>query len=189
MSEEITIVLPATIIATGSDETIAIDTSVWPNPQAMADYLLNQAVRVILQRASAGKNDDAEKAAKAVKAVIARLLAGEVPTGGGFTKLSPEDYAMKETLMASKVKFEKGESVADVLARLAAKLTETVEVDEEATDEEKVEAAELFAEAASETQAALTTELQASEVYKSALKARNAKAKSANKVGSLMDQL
>ena len=183
------IALPALIKASGSDRTIEVDPSKWTDQQGFMDYLLGYACGVILQRASAGKNDDAEKAEKAVNAAVERLQAGVVPAGGGFTKLSPEDYAMKETLMASKVKFEKGESVADVLARLAAKLTEAIEVAEDATDEEKVEAAELFAEAVVETQAALTAELESSEVYKSALKARNAKAKTSAKAGSLMGQL
>ncbi len=178
MSEENTIVLPATITATGSDRTITVETAKWKDPQAMAEYLLSQAVRVILQRASAGKNDDAEKAEKAVDAAIKRLIEGTVPAGGGFTKLSPEDYAMKEALMSAKVKFEKGESVADVLTRLATTLSETPEGEDDANED-----------TIAEMELNLTAELEASEVYKSALKARNAKAKSANKVGSLMGQL
>jgi hypothetical protein len=177
MSEENNIVLPATIKASGSDRTIEVDPSKWTDPQGFLDYLLGYACGVILQRASAGKNDDPEKAAKAVDAAIERLETGVVPAGGGFTKLTPEDYAMKETLMASKVKFEKGESVADVLKRLAVKLTEIPEGADEA-DAEAVEA----------TEAALVTELEASEVYKSALKARKAKAKTAA-VGGLLGKL
>ena len=177
MSDENTITLPATIKASGSDRTIVIDTAKWTDPQGFLDYLLTYAAGVILQRASAGKNDDAEKAVKAVDKAIERLQDGIVPAGGGFTKLSPEDYAMKETLTASKVKFEKGESVADVLTRLAIKLTEVPEGAEEA-ETEAVEA----------TEVALVTELESSEVYKSALKARKAKAKTAA-VGGLLGKL
>ena len=116
-------------------------------------------------------------------------MAGVVPAGGGFTKLSPEDYAMKETLMASKVKFEKGESVEDVLGRLAAKLTDEPEIAEDATDEDLELASEVYTELCDDTQAALEIELQGSEVYKSALKARKAKAKTATVAGSLMGKL
>jgi hypothetical protein len=183
------IILPATIKASGSDKTIEIDPAKWADRQGFLDYLLGYACGVILQRASAGKNDDAEKAAKAVNAAIERLMAGIVPAGGGFTKLTPEEYAMKETLMASKVKFEKGESVADVLNRLAVKLTEEPEVADDATDEDLELAAEVYTELCVDTQAALETELQSSEVYKSALKARKAKAKTATVAGSLMGKL
>ena len=187
--EALAIALPAMIKANGSDRTIEVDPSKWTDPQGFLDYLLAYACGVILQRASAGKNDDAEKAAKAVDAAVERLIAGIVPAGGGFTKLTPEDYAMKETLMASKVKFEKGESVADVMARLAVKLTEQVEVEEDASEEDIAAAADANAEANQVTQEALETELQSSEVYKSALKARKAKAKSATVAGSLMGKL
>jgi hypothetical protein len=183
------VILPALIKASGSDKTIEVNPANWADPQGFLDYLLGYACGVILQRASAGKNDDAEKAAKAVDSAIERLQAGVVPAGGGFTKLSPEDYAMKETLMASKVKFEKGESVTDVLGRLAVKLTEAPEVADDATDEEKELAAEVFAELCVDTQTALVTELEGSEVYKSALKARKAKAKTATVAGSLMGKL
>ena len=189
MSEENTIVLPATIKASGSDRTIEVDPSNWTNPQGFLDYLLGYACGVILQRASAGKNDDPDKAAKAVDAAIERLKAGVVPAGGGFTKLSPEDFAMKETLIAQKVKFEKGETVADVLARSAVQLTEQVEVEEGASDEDIAAAAEANAEANAATEEALVAELEASEVYKSSLKARKAKAATSAKAGSLMGQL
>ena len=178
MSDENTIALPATIKAHGSDRSIEIDTAKWTDPQGFLDYLLTYAAGVILQRASAGKNDDAEKAAKAVDAAIERLQTGVVPAGGGFTKLTPEEYAMKEALMSVKVKFEKGESVEDCLLRLATKLTEIPEGAEEA-DEADIDA----------TQDALTAELEASEVYKSALKARKAKAKTTTAAGSLMGKL
>jgi len=183
------ITLPAVIKASGSDRAIEVNPAKWTDPQGFLDYLLGYACGVILQRASAGKNDDADKAAKAVDAAIERLKAGVVPTGGGFTKLSPEEYAMKETLMAQKVKFEKGENVAAVLYRLAVKLTEQVEVDDDASEADIEAADEANSEANLETLGALQAELEASEVYKSALKARNAKAKSASKVGSLIGQL
>jgi len=190
MSEENTIVLPATIKASGSDRTIEIDTAKWTDPQGFLDYLLAYAAGVILQRASAGKNDDAEKAAKAVDKAIERLQDGIVPAGGGFTKLSPEDYAMKETLMASKVKFEKGESVADVLTRLADKLTEDkIVIQDDATDKERELCEVENAEKVEATEEALVAELESSEVYKSALKARKAKAATSAKAGSLMGQL
>jgi hypothetical protein len=169
--------LPTTIKASGSERTISIDPAQWADPQGFSDYLLGYAAGVILQRASAGKKDDPEKAELAVEKAIERLLAGDVPVGGGFTKLTPEDYAMKETLMAMKVKFTKGESVADVLARLATKLTEVPDGDEAATDE-----------AIGETQAALVTELEASEVFKTALKARKSKGKTVM-IGALIGQL
>ena len=79
MSEENAIVLPASIKASGSDRTIEVDPAKWTDPQGFLDYLLGYACGVILQRASAGKNDDAEKAAKAVDAAIERLQAGIVP--------------------------------------------------------------------------------------------------------------
>jgi len=178
MSEENNIVLPATIKASGSDKTIEIDTANWTEKQGFMDYLLGYACGVILQRASAGKNDDAEKASKAVDKAIERLMSGVVPAGGGFTKLSPEDYAMKEALMSVKVKFEKGESVEDCLLRLATKLTEIPE-GEEVADEVDIDA----------TSDALQIELVSSEVYKSALKARKAKAKTSTAAGSLMGKL
>ncbi len=183
------VILPALIKASGSDKTIEVDPAKWTDPQGFLDYLLGYACGVILQRASAGKNDDADKAEKAVTAAVERLMAGVVPAGGGFTKLSPEEYAMKETLMASKVKFEKGESVLDVLGRLAVKLTELIEAEEDA-DEDAIELIRLENEEAIQATAnALTIELQNSEVYKSALKARKAKAKTATVAGSLMGKL
>lgn len=183
------VVLPALIKASGSDKTIEVDPAKWTDPQGFLDYLLGYACGVILQRASAGKNDDAEKAVKAVNAAIERLMAGVVPAGGGFTKLSPEDYAMKETLMASKVKFEKGETVADVLGRLAAKLTELVEIEDDASEADIEAANDANEEATGITQVELEIELRNSEVYKSALKARKAKAKTATVAGSLMGKL
>lgn len=183
------IVLPVTIKASGSDKTVEIVTADWSDRQGFMDYLLGYAAGVILQRASAGKNDDADKAAKAVKKAIERLMSGVVPAGGGFTKLSPEEYAMKEALMSVKVKFEKGESVTDCLARLAAKLTELVEAEEGASEDDIAEIDLGNEEAIEVTQAALQIELESSEVYKSALKARKAKAKTSTAVGSLMGQL
>ena len=79
MSEENTIALPAMIKASGSDRTIEVDPANWTDPQGFLDYLLGYACGVILQRASAGKNDDADKAAKAVDAAIERLKAGGWP--------------------------------------------------------------------------------------------------------------
>ncbi len=182
------IIIPAVIKASGSDKTIEIITEAWEDKQGFMDYLLTYAAGVIMQRASAGKNDDAAKAVKAVDKAIERLMSGVVPAGGGFTKLSPEDYAMKETLMASKVKFEKGESVLEVLIRLAAKLTEEVEVAEDATDEEMLEISAAYEQAKVDTQVELEAELESGEVYKSALKARKAKAKT-TAAGSLMGKL
>lgn len=181
--------LPAMIKASGSDKTIEIITANWSDPQGFLDYLLAYAAGVILQRASAGKNDDAEKASKAVEKAIERLLEGVVPAGGGFTKLLPEEYAMKETLMASKVKFEKGENVAEVLHRLAVKLSELVEIEDGASEADIEAANDANAEATLVTLEALKAELESSEVYKSALKARKAKAKTATVAGSLMGKL
>ena len=189
MSEENTIILPAIIKASGSDRTVEINTANWTEQQGFADYLLTYACGVILQRASAGKNDDAEKATKAVNKAVERLMSGVVPAGGGFTKLTPEEYAMKEALMSVKVKFEKGESVTDVLVRLSVKLTEVVEP-EEGADENAVAEIDLVNEEAIEaTRAALQIELETGEVYKSALKARKAKGKTTTAAGSLIGQL
>lgn len=161
MSDLITITLPATFTASGSDRTITIDPSNWSDPQAFAEYLINTGLGVIMQRASAGKKDDAEKAAKAVDAAVLRLTTGVVPSGGGFTKLTPEDYALKEALMALKVKFLKSETVPACLLRLATSL---------ATEDSDVET----------TQASLVAKLHSTEVYKTSLKARTTKTKSAD---------
>ena len=187
----ITITLPTTLTASGSDRTISINTVDWADPQAHAEYLINTALGVIMQRASAGKKDDPEKAAKAVENAIARLKAGIVPAGGGFTKLTPEEYAMKETLQVSKVKFEKGESVTECLVRLATKLTPEPEVEEDALEltEDEMEAQAIKQQEAIEaTLEALKVELKSSEVYKTALKARLSKTKTA-KAGSLLGKL
>lgn len=181
------VILPATIKASGSDKTIEIDPVKWTDPQGFMDYLLGYACGVILQRASAGKNDDAEKAAKAVTAAIERLQTGVVPAGGGFTKLTPEEYAMKEALVAAKEKFAKGESVADVLARLAAKFTEIVEAEEGASEEDIEILALSNQELIDATQEKLVSRLQKGEVYKTALKSRNAKGKSTTAIESLME--
>lgn len=189
MSEENTITLPAIIKASGSDRTVEIKTVDWVESQSFAEYLLIYACGVILQRASAGKNDDAEKATKAVDKAIERLVSGVVPAGGGFTKLTPEDYAMKEALMSVKVKFEKGESVGEVLARLAVKLTEVTEASEDANEDDIAEIELANEEAIEATQAALRIELETGEVYKSALKARKAKGKTTAAAGSLIGKL
>ena len=187
--EEVAIELPAMIKASGSDETIEILTVNWADKQGFMDYLLTYAAGVILQRASAGKNDDAEKAVKAVKKAIERLISGVVPAGGGFTKLLPEEYAMKEALMSVKVKFEKGESVSECLIRLATKLTELVEAEEGASEDDIAIIALENEETIEATSVALQTELEASKVYKSALKARKAKAKTTTAAGSLIGKL
>ena len=187
--EENTIVLPAIIKASGSDKTVEILTADWSDQQGFMDYLLGYAAGVILQRASAGKNDDAGKAVKAVEKAIERLMSGVVPAGGGFTKLSPEEYALKEALMSVKVKFGKGESVTECLTRLAAKLTELVEAEEGASEDDIAEIDLGNEEAIEVTQAALQIELESSEVYKSALKARKAKDKTTTAACSLIGKL
>jgi hypothetical protein len=120
-----------------------------------------------MQRASAGKKDDPEKAAKAVNAAIVRLETGVVPSGGGFTKLTPEHYALKEALTALRVKFDKGQTVPDVLLREAMNATPTVEGNTKAEDLEAVEV----------TRLKIIDKLHSTEVYKTSLKSRQAKSK------------
>lgn len=177
MSKEINVTLkPFTV--NGSGKTFEVQPEGWANPTAYAQYCIEYANSVIMQRASAGKSDEPEKAEKAVEGRMAQIIAGTVPSGGGFTRLTPEDYAMKETLTASKVKMEKGESIAECLTRLATKLTEIPE---------GMDGAEIALMVA-DTRGELQAELEATEVYKLALKARKAKAK-ASKAGGLIGQL
>lgn len=167
--------------AAGSNVEAKVDPAKWADADGFAQYMVEYAANVILQRASAGKNDDSEKAEKAVKAAVERLISGEVPSGGGFSRLSDEDYAMKEALTASKVKFLQGESVTQCLERLATKLADLPEIPEGDTHEDLMEAggayADEYAAAIEATATALRGELESTEIYKAALKLRKSKGK------------
>ena len=126
------------------------------------DYLVNQALKVILDRSSASKtkkdgNSDQDRLAECRK-VAERLTKGEMPSRGGFgkTKLSDEDYAMRQALN-TKLKANKGESVADQLERYTQELAKAQGKEFKPTMIAKVKKA-----------------VQASEVYTTSLAARKA---------------
>jgi len=190
----VTFALPAEIVFIGADTETKVDPRKWEDAEGFAIYLMEYAGNVILQRSQAGKSDDPEKAATALKNAIDRLTKGTVPSGGGFKRLSDEDYAMKEALQSAKVKFTKGETVEQCLVRVARGLVE-VELPEDIDAHEDIYEAEGFEEytdaydkALDAMVAELIKELKADEVYIKSLEMRQAKNKTAKK-GKLIGKL
>jgi len=155
------------------------DPSKWSD--AFVQSMIEQGVKVRVDRSSAsltiekgfGEMDRLIKAQEVAKG----LAEGKIPAGGGFSRLSPEVFAMKETLRVNKVKIKTGESMPQCLMRLAKALTSIPEGEENATEAAIVE-----------TRDALKTELQGSDVYKTTLQARLSKTKVA-RAGSLLSKL
>ena len=141
-------------------EQFNFDDSNWS--KEFADYLINQALKVILDRSSASKtkkdgHSDQDRLAECRK-VAERLAKGELPARGGFgkTKLSDEDFAMRAALN-TKLKALKGEGVEAQLERYTQELAKAQGKEFKAAMVAKVKKA-----------------VQASEVYKTSLAARKA---------------
>ena len=91
--------------------------------QEFTDYLLHQALKVLLDRSSASltkKDGHTDKQRlEACQKVAKRLQAGEMPTRGfgGGGSVSDEDHAMREWLVKAGIKRVKGESLETHLSR------------------------------------------------------------------------